>query len=105
MKLLVAILVLALSACSQVQQPAPHDILVSPLARQLAACAIAASDSTYWQPDERIGRYQVNRGAAEQQVVRDNPRLDPEFAEAIVGTMVEDRSTSYTQTFYESHCV
>lgn len=105
MKLFLASLVLVLSACSQAQQPAPHDIVVSPLARQLAACAIAASDSTYWQPNERIGRYQVNRGAAEQQVVRDNPRLDPEFAAAIVGTLVEDRSTSYTQAFYEGHCV
>lgn len=79
--------------------------IISPLARQLASCSIAASESSAWKTEERIGRYQVNRSAAESQVAKDNPKIDREAAEAIVGELVEDRATDFSSDYYAKHCI
>ena len=105
MKIYLAALVLTLSACSQQHEQAVPSVVISPIARQLASCAIAANVSSAWKPEERIGRYQVNRGAAETRVERDNPQLDRQSAAAIVGVLVEDRTMVFSSNFYEANCV
>lgn len=105
MKLLCTSMVVLLTACTQAPMASSQSVVVSPLAKQLASCAIAAADSSTWQQGERLGRFHVNRSAALRLVAKDNPDFAPEVHEAIIDRIVNDRSVVFQPDFYASHCV
>lgn len=97
-------LIVAVSSCRQ-DQGYSDEIVISPLTRQLADCAAVAGGRSDWGSGERVGRFQVNSGAAGRSLAKDNPALDEGAREEIIASMVTGSSESLSSGYYESRCI
>lgn len=107
MRALALLPLLILAACTGGRQEvgtAPH---ISPLAHDLAVCAIAATESTSWPAEERLARSMVNASAAVRVLLRDQPSIDAATAQAMIEQLIKAPSIAPEdpEAWYLAECV
>lgn len=107
MKAVVFLLLLTMAACTDQRHQAASVPYLSPLAHDLAVCAIAARDSASWSAEERLARSTVNASAAAGLLVKDYASIDQPTARAVIEHVMQDPANSRAdpEGWYLAECV
>ena len=107
MRALALLPLLILAACTGGRQQVGTEPHISPLAHDLAVCAIAAGESASWPAEERRARSMVNASAAVRVLLRDQPSIDAATAQATIKQLIKDPSIvpEDPEAWYLAECV